>query len=130
MFNLVEKYNEWKNVALEVANFCDVRLHYNELDFFTENEIDLFSCVASIDIVCMSKFLSALTAHRTATIRTLKFVLKNMRHGAALVYIDNSGGGTTKWLTAETHNTGFYEAFSVGHYPTRGNPAVLAPNER
>ena len=57
----------------------------------------------------MSKFLSALTAHRAAATRSLRYVLQNMRHGAILVYIDNSGGGTTEWLTGEAIKAGFYE---------------------
>ena len=62
-----------------------------------------------MDIVCMSKFLSALTAHRAAATPSLAAVLRNMRPGSILIYIDNSGGGTTQWLTSEAHKANFTE---------------------
>ena len=57
----------------------------------------------------MSKFLSALTAHREAATKSLRYVLQNMRAGAMLVYVDNSGGGTTQWLSAEAAKADFHE---------------------
>ena len=66
---------------------------------------------SSMDIVCMSKFLSALTAHRTAATPSLTAVLQHMKPGALLIYIDNSGGGTTQWITTEAHKANFTEVF-------------------
>ena len=54
-----------------------------------------------MDIICMSKFLSALTAHRAQATKNLQYVLQHMRPGALLVFCDNSGGGTTEWVTKE-----------------------------
>ena len=53
----------------------------------------------SQDIVVMSKFLSALTAHRKEADTNLRLLLDNMKPGALLVFCDNSGGGTTEWVT-------------------------------
>ena len=41
LFNIVDKYSAWSYVAAEVARFCNVELHYKELDFLTSQIDDL-----------------------------------------------------------------------------------------
>ena len=42
--------------------------------------------------------------HRATATQSLQFVLRNMHAGAALIYIDNCGSGSTEWITSAPKN--------------------------
>lgn len=128
-FNIADKYRAWGALAQEVADYCQVQLHYQELDFLTSDPGTLAPYTQTLDIICMAKFLSALTAHRDIAETNLRFVLKHMRPGAMFIYCDNSGGGTTEWVTEMVERCGLYEVFTLPHYKASVDPSVLAPNE-
>ena len=69
------------------------------------------------DIIVMSKFLSALTAHRVSVTSLLRSVLSRMRPGALFVYFDNSGGGTTEWLMETVKECELDEVSSISLLP-------------
>lgn len=87
-----------KNVSREEGVHKFGHLH-NPFQCTSSNFHSLQPYVESQHILCMSKFLSALTAHRETASRNLRWVLEHMAPGALLVYIDNSGGGTTELVT-------------------------------
>ena len=82
---MLDKYETWRHVAEDVARYCDVSLSYDKLDFLSAHPSMLQEVVKSSDIVCMSKFLSALTAHTQAADKSLVLVLRHMRPGTYIL---------------------------------------------
>jgi hypothetical protein len=102
----------------------------HKLDFLSAHPSMLQEVVKSSDIVCMSKFLSALTAHTQAADNSLVLVLRHMRPGSMLVFADNSGGGTTQWVTRTAAREGLLEVFAVPQYSGQVHRDCHQSNER
>lgn len=99
--SVMERHTAWKATATSLADaindasqYCTLtNIKYHFYDFFEDHPTpNSFPCLWNADLVTLVKFVSVVCQDEGLCRNNLMYITNCMRHGALLLFIDNSGG--------------------------------------